>query len=377
MSLSSLSGQISIQLICQRQTEYEVTAVELQSDRLRLTPNLLRHKPLELAPKVLGSLFSLCGTAQTVAALQACEAVAEQALAASSLLERQRAIQIETVFEHSLRLAQDWAQALSIPPLAPENLRQLFQIKRELNKGLTPSLLAHLQQALEQQLLGLELHKWLPLCEQGDLAQLMQYGFVGQLLSQLQQQHWLALGHSDVQALPAALAQAGEWWLQQLTQTRAEDFCAFPTFNGSACETSSFTRQCSHPALQVWQQAYGSGLATRLLARVLDLITHLQGLQQTETSGLISTVAGVNTGLASVETARGLLVHRVYADAAGIQMYQIVAPTEWNFHPQGSLVRMLQRLRADNMLLLRQQAQALITALDPCVSYQLEIKLDA
>lgn len=127
----------------------------------------------------------------------------------------------------------------------------------------------------------------------------------------------------------------------------------------------------------MWQQAYGSGLAPRLLARVLDLITHLQGLQQTETSGLISTVAGVNTGLASVETARGLLVHRVYANAAGIQVYQIVAPTEWNFHPQGSLVRMLQRLRADNMLLLRQQAQALITALDPCVSYQLEIKLDA
>jgi hypothetical protein len=377
MSLSSLSGQISIQLICQRQTEYEITAVELQSDRLRLTPNLLRYKPLNLAPKVLGSLFSLCGTAQTVAALQACEAVAEQALAASSLLERQQAIQIETVFEHSLRLGQDWAQALSIPPLAPEYLRQLFQMKRELNKGLTPLLLARLQQALEQHLLGLKLHTWLQLCEQGDVAQLKPYGLVGQLLSQLAQQHWLALGNNQVQALPAALAHNSQWWQQQLTQATAEDFCALPTFNGCACETSSFTRQCLHPALQAWQQVYGSGLATRLIARVLDLIVHLQGLQQTESADLISTAAFAKTGWVSVGTARGLLVHRVYAEAAGIQVYQIVAPTEWNFHPQGSLARMLQSLRTENLASLRQQAQALITALDPCVNYQLEIKSDA
>jgi Ni,Fe-hydrogenase I large subunit len=108
----------------------------------------------------------------------------------------------------------------------------------------------------------------------------------------------------------------------------------------------------------------------------LDLIVHLQGLQQTEL-GLIKTAAFANTGLASVETARGLLVHQVCAEQSYIQSYQIVAPTEWNFHPKGSLACMLQTLRADNLMQLRQQAQALITALDPCVNYQLEIKSDA
>lgn len=87
-------------------------------------------------------------------------------------------------------------------------------MKRELNKGLTPSLLAHLQQALEQQLLGLELHNWLSLCEQGDLAQLIQYGFCGAIMKASCSNNikGLALGHSDVQALPTALAQVGEWW---------------------------------------------------------------------------------------------------------------------------------------------------------------------
>jgi hypothetical protein len=376
MSLSSLGGQIRIQLICQQQPEFVVTAVEIQSDRLRLKPTLLASKPLRLAPTIVGTLFSLCGTAQTVAALQACEAVAGQVFDARSGMERQQAIQVETVFEHSLRLAQDWALALAIPPLAPEVLRQLFQLKRELNQGLTASLLAQLQHTLEQQFLGLELDRWLLICQQGDLADLQQRGLLGQLLTKLAQQQWLALGNSPVQALPATVAQDSHWWQQQLSLGNTEAFCAFPTLNGAACESSSFTRQYSHPALQVWRQRYGSGLATRLIARVLDLIVHLQGLQQTEL-GLIKTAAFANTGLASVETARGLLVHQVCAEQSYIQSYQIVAPTEWNFHPKGSLACMLQTLRADNLMQLRQQAQALITALDPCVNYQLEIKSDA
>jgi Ni,Fe-hydrogenase I large subunit len=60
-----------------------------------------------------------------------------------------------------------------------------------------------------------------------------------------------------------------------------------------------------------------------------------------------------------------------------IRHYQIVAPTEWNFHPQGSLSQMLHGLQALDETELRQQAQALITALDPCVAYQLEISTDA
>ena len=38
-----------------------------------------------------------------------------------------------------------------------------------------------------------------------------------------------------------------------------------------------------------------------------------------------------------METARGLLMHEIALDGERIADYCIVAPTEWNFHPQGPL----------------------------------------
>ena len=45
------------------------------------------------------------------------------------------------------------------------------------------------------------------------------------------------------------------------------------------------------------------------------------------------------SAIAWVETARGLLVHRVALDGERIAGYRIVAPTEWNFHPAGAFAR--------------------------------------
>ena len=42
-------------------------------------------------------------------------------------------------------------------------------------------------------------------------------------------------------------------------------------------------------------------------------------------------------GRALVETARGLLMHEIVLDGDTVAEYFIVAPTEWNFHPQGPL----------------------------------------
>ena len=54
--------------------------------------------------------------------------------------------------------------------------------------------------------------------------------------------------------------------------------------------------------------------------------------------------------------------------------YQIVAPTEWNFHPDGALVRGLDRHGGDRRrrTLLR-RARLAVHALDPCVACRVEI----
>jgi coenzyme F420-reducing hydrogenase alpha subunit len=74
-----------------------------------------------------------------------------------------------------------------------------------------------------------------------------------------------------------------------------------------------------------------------------------------------------------VDTARGLLVHRARATGDRVTDYAIVAPTEWNFHPQGALVRGLDGLFADDERALVRAADLVVQALDPCVACSVEI----
>jgi len=62
--------------------------------------------------------------------------------------------------------------------------------------------------------------------------------------------------------------------------------------------------------------------------------------------------------------ARGLLLHWVKVDAAGaVQDYRVLAPTEWNFHPQGALAQAVAALPAEAVT----TARTLAAAYDPCV----------
>jgi Ni,Fe-hydrogenase I large subunit len=78
-------------------------------------------------------------------------------------------------------------------------------------------------------------------------------------------------------------------------------------------------------------------------------------------------------GLAAVQTARGLLVHRVRIDRGRVVDYRIVAPTEWNFHPDGALASGLARLPGRSPRELELQARIAVQSLDPCVACRVEV----
>jgi Ni,Fe-hydrogenase I large subunit len=66
--------------------------------------------------------------------------------------------------------------------------------------------------------------------------------------------------------------------------------------------------------------------------------------------------------------ARGLLLHWVQLDPQGrVAAYQMLAPTEWNFHPQGSLAQALRQLAPDDGT----SATLLAQAFDACVACQI------
>ena len=73
------------------------------------------------------------------------------------------------------------------------------------------------------------------------------------------------------------------------------------------------------------------------------------------------------------ETARGLLLHRARVRDECVVDYQIVAPTEWNFHPEGALVRGLEGSTSDDEPGSLRAARLAVHALDPCVAFRVEV----
>ncbi|HCX34082.1 MAG TPA: hypothetical protein DHV08_11360, partial [Rhodocyclaceae bacterium] len=79
-------------------------------------------------------------------------------------------------------------------------------------------------------------------------------------------------------------------------------------------------------------------------------------------------------GMAAVETARGVLMHRVDLEDGRVSRYRIVAPTEWNFHPQGAFVRGLAGTPASDTGEAHRAAALLAHALDPCVACEIRVR---
>lgn len=373
MQPADLAGQLHITLHYQaKPAACQVSHARIQSQRLRLDARFFAGKPISMVPQVIGMLFSLCGTAQRIAAQQACAQAQGQPFDKQTLYQQHWQIQVETLFEHILRISQNWSSALTCPAPTPQQLQQVFAYKAALMHSPVEQVdSSAVRTWVETHLLAMPCATWLAACQQGDVNVLTQAGLIGNLLASLQANSWQALGNVSLQALPN---HCGQWWRERLQAAAAAQFMATPNDAGQACETSALTRQWQHPALQVWRAAYGSGVQVRLIARVVELLQCLHMPHALESS---LTACDAGEGLANVVTARGILTHRVVQQAGQVVDYQIVAPTEWNFHPQGVLQRMLQSLTAATPTQLQAQAELLITALDPCVDYQLTVLRDA
>ena len=151
------------------------------------------------------------------------------------------------------------------------------------------------------------------------------------------------------------------------------DYVRAPRWAGACRETSSLTRTDS-PLLRELERNYGNGLLVRLVARLTELAV-LAGRLAEAHGGERAGPPGagpVNPGTGQVEAARGRLVHRVGLHGDRVHSYQILAPTEWNFHPEGVVARALSALSGDTGRIER-QARLLINAIDPCVGYELQI----
>lgn len=176
-------------------------------------------------------------------------------------------------------------------------------------------------------------------------------------------------------ALPACRVNPSDerWpaWLAACSEGQA----AYPLWQGMPAETGAFA---AHQAAgQVRNQLdAGRTLRARWEARC-QALHEVLGWLESMPSNLLRSAAGdaPGVGLAWVPTARGVLAHRVVLAGDGrVAAYQIVAPTEWNFHPQSAWLNALVGLPAKDPAEAEHWLKGWVLALDPCVPARLNME---
>jgi coenzyme F420-reducing hydrogenase alpha subunit len=392
--MADLTGKLNIVL----RREGTGLKVHICSSRPVSASRVFVGKGLEETTNELPSLFGVCSVAQSCACVCACEAVIGLEQIPEVAHARRLLVDAETVKEHLWRLLLDWPRFLGATPNPPamarvlaafNRLRGALGAKRDLFRpgatGAEPDLgaaaqcLGDLSAVTAEGVLGAPPQEWLGTA--GTAEDLIAWSRdietpVALLLRKIKDADWSALGRSEVPPLPRLSAEVLE---EVLGGDGAGDFVASPLWAGAPAETSPFTRNRGHPAVTGLGARFGNGLLTRLAAQLVETAALQQRLREgmagpPERVPLIAACTSEGVGIAQVQAARGLLVHRVAAGGDRIRSYRILAPTEWNFHPKGVVAQGVAGLEPVDDETLRLQVGLFVTAVDPCVEYHVTIR---
>ncbi len=314
------TGCVRVRLTC---ADDLVSAVQVGSERPDVALALRGHtadQALQLVPL----LFALCGEAQARAGILALAAARGE----ECVPRLDPSVQCEVLREHL------WHWLLDLPPLLGEKALQ--------HEFVTAA-------------------GWIEEGRRDELHALLASPRIAALRLRLQQADESPSPQPRLLPPFDARSSLAEW--PRLTA----GFCRLPDWCGNAAETGAIARQ---------QQRIENStllLSARWLARFDELLDWATDDEQVGAGGAVSaTPVAPGIGRSLVETARGLLMHEVVLDGERITDYMIVAPTEWNFHPQGMLANHLLGQEARNRDALQQRVRHAVAALDPCVRWELE-----
>ncbi|BCB28548.1 hydrogenase assembly protein HupF [Sulfurimicrobium lacus] len=372
-----------------------INSVELAPRHSVEAIELLRRKTGQQAVNLIPLLFSLCGKAQGVAGAMALEAARGVAAPAETAKWRERLVRSEAIQEALWRFLLDVPKIVAQPPMVAEftELRRGFArvldpvLSRDGWKtaggqidapdaGIWMGLAGQVQEFLSTKLLGMPLPEWRRMLSVQDMEHWLD-GRTTPLAATLCKL-WAGKGRwggGGVPLLPPL--RRGEMLNHVLPELERErNFAMLPCWQGAPAETGALARMAGHPLISTLLEREGSTIFVRLLARLLEVVELGESMDADEQHPpwLESASLGTSEGAAWVQTARGLLVHRLALDTDGkVADYRIVAPTEWNFHSQGAYTCGLTGRPATTPDEAREAAELLLLALDPCVAYEVEL----
>lgn len=340
--LSALAGQLRVEV---RLRDGCIESVEsiLQRPLPQISRLLVGQSP-EQALARLPLLFALCAGAQQVAAVRALEQASGWQPVAEVEHGRTRLSELELLRESLLRLVQDWQL-----PIPAERLRCLLKLCQ---RGI----------ALLQ-----------PLCAMGAAPQASD-GRLADILGELAE-NWRTLD----------LPSTGDWLRPRLQRWRGQALGGPLPAVFDPLDIPSLLerlRAGEGEAIIVGQPRItgpvafvdGEGPAMLQIAQRVAALLLRAGQAATGQPTLPPVAENLlaEEGVGLAQTARGWLLHRVRLLAGRVAGWQLLAPTDWNFHADGLLRRQLQGIQVPEgecEALLRE----LILSADPCVAFEVKI----
>jgi hypothetical protein len=360
MAALDLAGELKVTV---RVRDGGVRDVGIESTRPQLADRLLAGRPAGEALALVPRLFSICGGSQQVAAELALAAARGAPVAAATAQARR--VETEMAQEYLWKALLDWPReadgAADATALAGARAALAQDDRRPLRA------------IVERDVLGADARQWYGRAQVSDFEQWIARGataaarFLG-----LVQRDGPSDGACRVALLPPFDGGAVAQRIVAALDADGE-FERRPTLDGQPAETGALARLAGLPRLAALVDAFGRSTLVRFAARLLELARIACGdAPGAPPAGGLPLGAG--RGLGWVETARGLLLHAIDLDGGTIRRYRIVAPTEWNFHPQGVLAAATVGLRETSVAGLARRTERLLQSLDPCVAYRLEVE---
>jgi len=338
-----------------------------------LMRRLTEGRRAALMPELVGSVFTLCAAAQRTCSRLAVGAALGVREGPETIEAERRLVALATAREHLQRFALDLPRLVPRAGVEPDTawMRDAPVLALPTH-GVASTVLASAAAALpgwlERRLFGLPCASWLERWRAAPDAWLAEWAATTAPRHPFAR--WLDAVRVSAQITllpcrPLAVLAAGPEGARELAAALAADadFAERPLWQGAPAETGPWTRAArTLDAESLW---------LRLGARLADLAAI--ALDEPLAAGALAVAPGEAIGWC--EMSRGLLMHwlrledgaphalhALHPDSARVATYRVLAPTEWNFHPEGSLARALAAGRLD-----ADEARLAALTLDPCI----------
>ena len=349
-----------------------IERIRVTSTRPDAARSLLQGRSRVEIRAALPLLFSICGRSQAAAGELACAVAAGEATTAAALARCSAEVSAEVVREYSWRTLLDWPRWIGEKP-AEEAIEAARAAHASRSRSAAPADPG--ANAIAMAAFGVGADEWLAprsLCALDrwiDAGKTAAARFVRRMRDEDAATGALDdRSAHDVAFLDGRDRAAG---MEELWAACEADpgFTRRPTWRGAPAETGPLARLQGDPLIAELTCRSASRVLARFVARLHELALLLAGRVSASVGAQAVPSGG---GIAWVENARGLLIHQVRLERDRAATYRIVAPTEWNFHPEGALASALTLAPAADLEAVKRRVVRMAHSLDPCVSCRVE-----